>query len=409
MRMEQKTNPLHSLKRSNRGSVLEAIRAAGPSTIADVAERTGLSKVTVTKCVGHYVREGLVFCAGKGDAAEERGKRPALYSFNKLHRLAFCVKIDEVHLLAALTDLEGGIVASHSAFYNASTPLESVLGCIRDAFRMLLERTGRSARDCIGAVVGCHGVIDPELGICFVSPHFSGWGLDIPIRELVAALLPPGIPVYVNNWIQFHAYGEVKAMRSAISRFFLIGTESEGVAGGLVIDGRMYRGSGSLSGEIAHMIVDTRPDAELCECGGKGCFEASISPCRLSVRADQRLKCEGGAVPGGLVSGASFRDIAAAADAGDSLARSLVDEVIGHWAIGVTNIVQICDPELIIIQGEYARAGAYFLANLTERLQTVSLLKMRKTVEIAYSDLEDQGTIRGAGHFATERYFLGLE
>lgn len=402
MRDAAKTNPLHSFKRFNRHSVLEMIRLSSPVTVADIAGQTGLSKVTVTKSIEHYVREGLVVHAGKDDSAEERGKRPSLYSFNQLHRLAFCVKIDEVHMLAALTDLEGKIVASHSVDYNPSTAISAVLGCIRDAFHMLLDRTGRSTADCIGAVVGCHGVIDPELGICFVSPHFADWGVDIPIRDLVAALLPPDIPVYVNNWIHFHAYGEVKEMPHPVSRFFLIGTEMEGLAGGLVIDGRMYRGSGSLSGEIAHMIVDTCPGAAVCECGGKGCFEASVSPRRMEQKARQRLG-------GGQSPGPCFADIARAANVGDAFARGLMDEAIAHWAIGITNILQISDPELIIIQGEYAGAGDYFLDGLVEAIQKVSLLNMRKMVEIAYSHIRDEGTIRGAGHFATERYFAAME
>ncbi|MCD8349963.1 MAG: ROK family transcriptional regulator [Planctomycetaceae bacterium] len=392
--MAERPHSLRTLMQSNRLNVLSAVRAHPHVTIADLAFSTGLSKVTVTKCLEHYLQEGLIKDRGK-DEAEDRGKPPTRYSFNPGHKVVFCVKIDDVHLFAALTDLEGGIIASHSAYYNAVTPLDHILACIRDAFTMLLERTGRSASECVAAVVGCHGVIDPELGICFVSPHFSDWGLDIPIRDMVARLLPPNMPVYVNNWIHYHAYGELRAMHSTVSRFFLIGTEMEGVAGGLVIDGRIYRGSGSLSGEIAHMVIDTRPQAELCECGGKGCFEASISPKRMVARAKAFT---------GSDEEITFPTILQAANDGEGWARQLVDEAISHWAIGITNIVQISDPELIIIQGEYANAGPYFLSNLLEKIQTVSLVRMRKTVEIAYSTVGDQGTILGAGAFAAEKY-----
>lgn len=405
------TNPLHFLKRSNRRSVLDMLRELSPLTIADISEGTGLSKVTVTKCLDHYAREGLVVCSGRDEAGEERGKRPARFSFNKLHRLVFCVKIDEVHMLAALTDFEGRIVASHSASYTSSTPLADVLACIRDTFHMLLERAERDIADCAAAVVGCHGVIDPELGVCFVSPHFSGWGLDIPIRSMVERLLPPGMPVHVNNWIHFHAYGELKAMAVPVSRLFLIGTEMEGVAGGLVIDGGIYRGSGSLSGEIAHMIVDTRPEAELCECGGRGCLEASVSPRRMEHKAGDKLR--NGALSTSLCAAAghdpAFAEIVAAADSGDTFARALMDEAIGHWAVGITNILQICDPELVIIQGEYAGAGDYFQSTLPERIRATSLVKMRKTVEIVYSPMGDEGMIRGAGTFAADRYFAAME
>ncbi|MCC8180325.1 MAG: ROK family transcriptional regulator [Planctomycetes bacterium] len=398
-------NSLNSLKRKNQHDVLQTLRLSGPLTIAEIADRTELSKVTVTKSIDHYQKKGLVVANGKGESTEDGGKRPNIYAFNPGYRAIFCVKIDENHLLAALTNLEGKIIASHTAFYDQSTSLENILKCVKDAYYLLMKRQDIAPDHCVGAVVGCHGVIDPEKGICFTSPHFSAWGTDIPLRDMVENLLPPGMPGYVDNWIHYHAYGEIKSMGSRVDRFFMIGTEMEGLAGGLVIDGNMYRGSGSLSGEIGHIIVDTAENAEVCACGGTGCFEAVVSPLRMVKRARENAVAHPDSPLAAATDELRFDDIIEAADAGDEFARTLLDRSARHFAVAINNIMQVCDPELVIIQGAYATAGEYFIARLTDHIQKVSLLAMKKNIRIDYSTLGDEGTILGAGSYVADLFF----
>lgn len=405
-------NSLHSLKRKNRQEVLDVLRTSGPRPISELTLRTKLSKATVTNIIDFFLSEGLVLARGKGASGEDGGKRPVLYAFNPDYRSVFCVKIDEDHMLAALTNLEGKIIASHGAFYDSGTSLDRILGLVRETFRTLIRRQDFEVGKCAAAVVGIHGVIDSERGVCFISPHFSGWGTDIPFRDRIAAFLPDDMPVYVDNWIHYHAYGEIRLLPKKVDRFFLIGTDRDGLGGGLIIDGRIYRGFGSLAGEIGHIVVDFGENAALCTCGGSGCFEASVAHPRLLARAKGEVKkhrkstLHSQFARNGEI---AFADVAEAADAGDAFARTVIDWAAGYFALAVNNIMQVCDPELVLIQGAYAQAGRYFLESVAAKIQKVSLLGIRKNLQIAYSQLGDEGTIIGAGYYAADEHFATID
>ncbi len=400
-------NSLNKLKRKNQHDVLEVLRCHSPASIAEISERTGLSKVTVTKSIGHYVNKGLVVAIGKGDSTEDGGKRPTIFAFNPNHRLVFSVKVDDSHLLAALTNLNGDIVASHTAIYTHGTPLDQIFGCLKDAFTLLLQRQKMDASQCLGVVVGWQGIIDPETGVCFTTPHFSEWGRDISLKKALSDLFPKDTPIYVDNWIRFHAYGEVTSMNPPVERFFVVSSEPEGVNGALVVDGQIYRGSGSLSGEVGHIIVDTSDNAEICLCGGKGCLEAAVSPRRILAKlAEKPELLQDSPLQKKLKDGnLLFTDILDAANVNDKAAQAVVDKCVGYFAIGINNIVQICDPELIILQGEFARGGEYFKNRLLERVNATSLPGLKKHLRIEYSKLGNEGAIMGAGQYVADSFF----
>ncbi|MDR1611625.1 MAG: ROK family protein [Planctomycetota bacterium] len=404
-------NSLKTLKRKNRHRVLEYIRGNAAVSVAAVAEATGLSKMTVHKIIGHHLGASLIAPAGKGLSTEEGGKKPNLYAFNPNYRYIFAVKIVERQLSSALANLRGEIASSHTALYDRDTDLADILKMIRWAFHSLIKRQRISEEDCIGAVVGCHGIIDVDQGVCVISPHFVSWGSDVPIRDRIAEVLPRGMPVYVDNWLRYHAYGEMKAGAAADrGRFFLIGTEWDGLAGALVIDGRIYRGNGGLAGEIGHMVVDpANPD--VCACGGVGCLEVAVSPNRLASRAMALRRDWPDSVLFRVQSrrDVSFANILKASNRGDGLACALIDGSARHFAVAVNNVVQVCDPGLVIIQGEYAQAGDYFLNRLRDRVRRMTLLRMDKSVDIEYSSLGDECTLNGSAHFLADQYFAGMD
>lgn len=402
-----KKNSLNKLKNKNRQDVLDVVRSHGPIPIADIAEHTGLSKVTVNKSLDFYAKEGVIMAIGKGDSTEDGGKRPTLFAFNPNYRTVFCVKIDEVQILAALTNLNGEILASHTIIYDPQTELDDLLLSMQEAFQLLLKRQNGEAPLCVGAAFGWIGIIDPEKGVCFTSPHFAHWGTDIPLLEKLRKLFPEEMAIHVDNWIHLHAYGEVKSMHPRIDKFFIISSEFEGVNGSLVVDGKLYRGVGFLSGEIGHMIVDTTDTAEICLCGGKGCLEASVSPRRILSRLQNDPKRRKGSVVfrKGRKAGVDFANILKAANRGDEVSRAIVDESAGFFAVGINNIMQICDPGLIIIQGEYAAGGDYFKERLLEKVRNMSLPGMKKSIRIEYSTLGDEGAILGGGLYVADQFF----
>lgn len=333
---------LKSLKLKNRRDVLELLRnSAEPLSILDISRHTALSKMTVHKILTDLIAMGLASSMGKGDPGEDGGKRPTMFAFNPAYRCIFSIKIAETSLIAAATDLKARVLASEVAHFDRETGLAEILRLIRKLLHNLANKLNLRHEDCVGIAVGCHGITNSESGIIVTSPHFSSWGSNIPIRDRIQEMFPFEMPVHIDNWIRYFAYGELKTRAAPGGSFMVIGTELEGIAAGLVMDGMLISGVKGLSGEIGHMIVDPR-SSEVCVCGGIGCLEVTVSLRRMLQKAwasrgdwpNSRLFLDGRKQ-------LTPETIFASANAGDVFACNLMDEAIRFFSIGINNIAGI--------------------------------------------------------------------
>lgn len=399
-----------NIKQGNRRAALRLLRQSGAIDVSGVSQATCLSKMTVHKILDHYVETGLVKPAGKGESAGEVGKKPNLFRLNAEYRHIFSAQILETSLVAAITDLNAVIVREKRIPHKKDASLETILDAARDAFAEMSASLRISPNQFAAIVLGTNGVTDSEEGVILTSPHFASWGSLVPVREMLRERFPGGIPLHIDNWIRYQAYAEMKiGSARRLTRFMVIGTEPDGVCAGLVWDGVPVRGKKGLAGEIGHMQVDL--DAtDVCACGGKGCLEPAISLLNMvrDVRNAARDNAESSLFREKRPEEITYRDIFAHADAGDALARNHLDRRAKFLAMGINNIVQVCDPELIIIQGEYAGAGDYFLRRLNERVRNISLLNMDKGVQVIYSTFGEQGVL-GAAHFAADQFFAAID
>jgi predicted NBD/HSP70 family sugar kinase len=173
-----------------------------------------------------------------------------------------------------------------------------------------------------------------------------------------------------------------------------------------MVKDEIKRGVHYLAGEIGHMIINPSDDIA-CSCGGRGCFEVLVSTHRVLEKA-QMMKTN---YPDSAVFSDTGGDtpqivtIFEAANSGDTLARLLLDDVIKWFTIGISNIILMYDPEIVIIQGVYSQAGPYFLNNLRSGVNTCSLIRIRKNVEIQYSNLGKNRGVLGGGAFIVSEYF----
>jgi len=153
------------------------------------------------------------------------------------------------------------------------------------------------------------------------------------------------------------------------------------------------------------MIINPEGKYE-CRCGGRGCFEAMISINRLLEMAKEKIIINKDSLifkdkePGEI----NIYDIFKASNDGDRFAGELIDDAVKWFAIGFSNMILMYDPEIIIIQGIYSKAGDYFLNNLRKQINKVSLLRIKKDVEIKYSKYGKEAGVIGASCYMVSEF-----
>lgn len=405
------TNSRKDLQQSNRVKVLNILRHYGPADVARLAEIADLNKQTITKSVGHWRDLGVVIACGKGNATgEAAGKRPTLFDVNPEYKYIFVAQLLETSMLTAVANLNADVVISERFSYEKNSGLEVILEQARKSFGRMSAELKLNDRRFASIVLGTSGITDSKNGVIVFSPHFKSWGHQVPVVNMLRELFPAGYTLHVDNWVRYQAYAEMKiGLARQVTRFLEIGTEPDGVTSGLVWDGALVSGKRGLAGEIGHMPVDLESDV-VCSCGGRGCLEPAISLLRMQQQARKAAKDwpESMLCVNGKQEGLSYKDIFPAADEGDRFARHLVDGVAKYFAAAISHVVQVCDPELIIIQGEYSKAGDYFMAQIRDRVRKTTLPGMDKSIQIQYSKLGDKQGIIGAAHFASDQLYKSL-
>jgi len=247
--------------------------------------------------------------------------------------------------------------------------------------------------------IGCGGPLDRERGVLVAPPHLPGWR-DVPIVAMAQEAL--GLAAALENDATAAAAAEHRWGRGAGVRHLVYLTISTGVGGGIVVDGRLYRGASGNGGELGHVTVDRHGRA--CRgCGRRGCLEAYASGTSIAERAAEALAAAApGAPPSALAAldAPSAADVAAAARDGDPLATRVWAETCDALACGLTSLVNVLEPELVVLGGGVTRAGEQLLAPVRARVAADAMGPAAAAVRIERSGFGDRVGVMGAAAIA---------
>lgn len=239
--------------------------------------------------------------------------------------------------------------------------------------------------------IGCGGPLDAGSGVLVAPPHLPGWR-DVPITALVEEAYDR--PATLENDATAAAAGEHLYGAGAGTRNMIYLTLSTGVGGGIVLDGRLYRGSFGNGGELGHVTVDC--DGRPCRgCGRRGCLEAYVSGTSIAERAQEAIAADGNSSLANL-SQPTAADVAAAARAGDALARTVWSETIDALACGLTSIVNLFEPELVVLGGGVSSTGEQLIGPVRKRVRAEAMKPAGEGADIVQSALGDRVGVVGA-------------
>lgn len=304
-------------------------------------------------------------------------------------------------ILTAVTDTQGKMLSRDHSLTPAAKGHEAVIQAIFESTGRALEQVGIAAAELTAIGIGAPGLSNPDNSILFTSPHLPGWR-DVPLRGIIEKEL--GIKVFLINDANAAALGELYfgAGRGTCNLIYI--TVSTGIGGGIIIDGQVYTGSTGTAGELGHMVIDDK--GPLCNCGNNGCWETLASGTALSRQARQQI--EQGAKTSILdyadndVERVSAELIHKAAQAGDDLARNLIARTGYYIGVGLANLINIFNPEIIVIGGGLSNIGNMLLEPAFEEAGRRAFKQAYQVVRFARAELGHNSGVIGAAAFALQ-------
>jgi glucokinase len=237
----------------------------------------------------------------------------------------------------------------------ADAVVDRIAMMIEDVIAQTQAETGADRSDFLGVGIGSPGPLDRARGIVIVSPNL-GWR-DFPLRDEVSKRVK--LPAALDNDANCATLGEwwcgaAKGGRNVVG--ITIGT---GIGGGLIFDGKLYHGSSDGAGEIGHTTID--PTGRRCKCGNYGCLEAYASGPAIAERAREELEVDGNSILHEMVDGDVNRITAQivfeASKRGDPVATQVVRDTAHFLGVGVSNLINVLNPDIVVIAGGVTQAG----------------------------------------------------
>jgi len=309
------------------------------------------------------------------------------------------VDLGGTNIVTGLLPVDGGEVLGlrklpTESSRGAKFVVDRMIGMIETSITEVLEQNGGSREQVAGIGIGAPGPLHRESGTVIETPNL-GWR-NFPLRDLIAERVK--LPATLDNDANCATYGEwwLGAGRDVDT---LVGlTLGTGIGGGVVLDGKIFHGASDSAGEIGHMTIEA--NGRRCKCGNYGCLEAYASGPAIALRAVEGLEAGSPSILGELVGGEFGRITAAtvyeAAVQGDAYANECMKETAKLLGAGVANIVNILNPEMIVIAGGVTSAGERLFEPLRWEVRRRAFRSASEHCRIVSAELPGTAGVVGA-------------
>lgn len=306
------------------------------------------------------------------------------------------VDIGGTKILAVVAGSNGKLLARKHIPTQAASGPEVGIKRIILAIKQVLQQANIPSIDRLrGIGIAIAGLVDTPHGILVTSPHLPGWR-DVPLKEQIETAL--GVKTFIINDAKAAALGEYRYGAGKGIRNQIYMTVSTGIGGGIITDGALYTGTGGSAGEIGHMVIDV--NGPRCDCGNNGCLESLASGTSVARDMSDRLKKGAPSIVRDMVSGhlqyITAEIVSKAADQGDSVASEVIHQAGIYLGVGLANLVNIFNPELIIIGGGFAKVGNRLLDPAMSEMKRRAFAWPASQVRLLAAKLGDNSGVTGA-------------
>ncbi len=394
---------LTDVKVKNRALVLRLVKRRGLLSRIELARITGLTQPTITNIVNELIASNLLHEVGTSDT--KAGRKPILLSFNNRAFYTISIGFSRHGFSVALTDLTPNLLFRRDSEYNLQENAEIALLELQKEFIHVLEYATQSLRLILGIGISVPGPVDAESCTILAHPTF----LHHKSLDLRSYLKEYDLPIFMANNADAACLhetwsGVAKEIQNMV--YFMVG---EGVGAGILIDGVLYEGYNKKAGEIGHTSVNIF--GPRCVCGNQGCLEMYCSTQKILEKAReaawfgestflQQLLTEKRA-------DVKFHHIIEGARNQDTTCQNILKQLGQYVGVGIINLLNVFDPEVIVIGGEAALAKEFIEEPIRRGIEERLLYRDYVAPQVHFSEWGDDIRLLGAASVVLDHFMAG--
>ncbi|UKJ05876.1 ROK family protein [Solitalea lacus] len=361
----------------------------------DLSELINKSIPFVTKAIHEMIEDDMVI--EQGYAPSSGGRRPLMYTLKPDKMYVVSVAMDQLITRITIIDSSTNYITPVSSLelplYNNTSALSQLIEFIS----LHIENSGIRKEQIVGVGIGMPGFINTEEGANYTFLNAGDQSLQ---KHLSTAL---SLPVYIDNDSSLIALAEFKFGLAKSKDTALVINVGWGIGLGLILNGQLFRGHSGFAGEFSH--IPTSDNDNLCSCGKRGCLETEASMLLVANKALEEYK-QGTVSSLGDISNLSPREVVSAimeaANKGDQYAVELILDAGYALGRGVSILIHIINPEVIILSGRGAVVGKILLASIQQALHKYTIPRLAESTELCVSNLGFEAEIIGAASLVIE-------
>ena len=404
----QRNNLTEKEKRSI--DILEILRRRGPLSRPDISKELGINVVTISNYIDDFIRNNLVL--EKELDISEGGRRPALLDLNPEGGYIIGAGLNLANMVGLLVDLKGNIITK-TQIVRPRPSVKEITECLLEIIREILRRSKDYASNIRGIGLGIAGLVNKKDGSIHwpqkTDHYYTYASVDIPLLDLLEKEF--NLPVLVENDATCACFGEYwlnlkGGFKNVIYMF-------SGVGCGIVVNGEIYTGTKGYAGEVS--IYNPKED-DLFNCAlAQGCFlkrwemDLGIIEDTKSILAkDKSLAQEFFKLTSSNIKNVDLKSVFIANRNNDAIARIVLDKAAKRLGIKIASLVNLLNPEVVVIGGGLEEAGEEFLNRINLTIKDWALREVTEDLKVIYSELRENAVAIGAASLVTQKVFAGL-
>jgi N-acetylglucosamine repressor len=378
------------VRNHNRYLVFKSIQKQGLSSISALTKEIDLSHTAVKNSINDLMKSNLISRVGAGPSMG--GRPPELFSTNLDKTFLIGVQIKKTHISASLVNLAGEILAIKERNIEGHDP-ESLVECIGGLVAAIKKEHSLEDRGIFAIGVAVLGIVDRKKSIVFDATF--KWE-RVPFQQMLEQRMNHFVSIIEES--KAGALGEYEWGKGRMFRSFVFLHFTDGIGAGYIEDGHLAEGANGSLGEVGHMSIDK--NGPRCYCGNTGCWELYASVKNLIAKLCKRKNDPDLDLPG----------IRHLIEEGDLETLEEFDTFCYNHSIGITNIINIFDPQAVFIAGDISVLGQSYLSRIVDSVSKRALPSHLEKCSIQFSGLpEPHPSLLGAASFALKNRLLSRD